>query len=72
MRKRYLIAIVAVLVMALAIWLVPLALAATNGASPAPGQSSSPAPSQGSGQTHQCPAQGGTSSGSSTQSSWTY
>jgi hypothetical protein len=52
MRTRYLLGVLAVLVLVLAVWLVPMALAAA-GSSPAPDGQSSPAPSQGSGS--QCP-----------------
>lgn len=46
MRTRYLLGVLAVLVLVLAVWLVPMALAAAGG-SPAPDGQSSPAPSQG-------------------------
>ena len=55
MPKKYIIGLVVVLILALAVWLVPLALAAGNGGTQ-PAAQSSPAPSQGSGTTHQCPA----------------
>jgi hypothetical protein len=71
MPKKYLIGLAVILVLALAVWLVPLALA-SGGASTAPtAQNASPAPSQGSGTTHQCPAGGG-SGGSSSNSSSSY
>ena len=64
MPKKYIIGLVVVLVLALAVWLVPLALAAGNGGTQ-PAAQSSPAPSQGSGTTHQCPGGGSWNSGSS-------
>jgi len=76
MRKQYLIGVIAVVILILAVWLVPMALAAASG-SPAPGgpSTAAQAPSQGSGsateclylQAHQCPylnPDGGASSSS--------
>jgi hypothetical protein len=56
MRKKYLIGVIAVLVLILAVWLVPMALAAANG-SPAPSgpSTAAPAPSQGPGSATECP-----------------
>lgn len=65
MPKKYIIGLVVVLVLALAVWLVPLALAAGNGGTQ-PAAQTSPAPSQGSGTTHQCPAAGGSGSSGAT------
>ena len=48
MRTRYLLGVLAVLLLILAVWLVPMALAAAGG-SPAPDGQSGAAPSQGSG-----------------------
>ena len=67
MPKKYLIALVAVLVLALAVWLVPMALGASNAPTPGPSSSSNAAPSQGSGTTHQCPAGGSNSGGSNSE-----
>lgn len=74
MRHRYLIGVLAVLVLLLAVWLVPMALAAAGGSDgqTAPGQAQSQAPSG-----TQCPflqahpwldphGSGGTSGGSAT------
>jgi hypothetical protein len=52
MRTRYLLGILAVFILILAVWLVPMALASAND-STAPNGQSSPVPSQGSGS--QCP-----------------
>ncbi len=52
MRTRYLLGVLAVLLLIIAVWLVPMALAAA-GSLPEPDGQSSPAPSQGSSST--CP-----------------
>ena len=67
MPRKYIAGVVAVLVLVLAVWLVPLAFAASgNSSTPVPKAStnSQTAPSQGSGTTHQCngSGSGGTSS----------
>jgi hypothetical protein len=67
MSKKHLIGIVAVLILILAVWLVPMALAASNSPAPAQTGATTPAPSQtqAPGTTHQCPADGSGSSGTS-------
>jgi len=52
MRTRYLLGVIAVLVLILAIWLVPLAFAAAGGSG---GGATSPAPSQSTPSGTQCP-----------------
>ena len=68
MPRKYLIALVAVVVLALAVWLVPMALAAVNGSS-SPQASPQASPSQGSGTTHTCPGGGDWNSNGSTSGS---
>ena len=53
MRTRYLLGVIAVLVLILAVWLVPLAFAAAGGSDG--GAGSSPAPSQSAPSGTQCP-----------------
>ena len=74
MAKKYLAGVVAVLVLVLAVWLVPIAFAADGGSTPAPQTSPSAktAPSQDSGATHQCDGNGSGSTGSSPTSPSSY
>ena len=58
MPKKYLVGLLAALVLALAVWLVPMALAAGNTTPTPKSSSSSGTPSQGSGTTHRCDGNG--------------
>jgi hypothetical protein len=75
MPSKYIAGVVAVLILVLAVWLVPLAFAASgNSGMPVPKSStnSQTAPSQGSGTTHQCDGSGSASGGTSSNSTNSY